>query len=167
MHISAIDAPSDIYGEVTDVSRPLIYKLNQARMSATTYNALKALLAFAQSALDGSVKADLDEHLAHEGLPTHEEATAAETRPSESTQDAQTQAPEGKTMPEGEKPAEDAGNHLAEETTPLTEEMLGDTAEDLAAEAEVAQAIAAEAAKEEATVAEVPAKPATRVAKPK
>ena len=44
MHISAIDAPSDKYGAVSDVARPLIHKLNQASMSGSTYDALHTLL---------------------------------------------------------------------------------------------------------------------------
>lgn len=60
MHISAMDVPSDMYGSVSDVARPLVHKLNQATMSGSTYEALEVLLKWAIDTLETKVKPDLE-----------------------------------------------------------------------------------------------------------
>jgi hypothetical protein len=65
MHLNAQDTPSDIYGSVSDVSRPLVYKLNQATMQRSTYDALELLLVWALANLQGTIKAELGLHEAH------------------------------------------------------------------------------------------------------
>lgn len=167
MHLSAIDAPSDLYGEVTDVSRPLIYKLNQASMRAGTYDALHSLLVWALASMEGVVKRDLDAHIKVEGLPLHVLATPAEIRPPESLSDARTDTDAGESITNEPESVVEAPSPAAAEIVPLTGDMLPDSAEDVAAEAEIAAAVAEVGAPAPAPVEVAPAAKTTRVAKPK
>jgi hypothetical protein len=91
MHINLIDAPSDIYGAVSSVSRPLVHALNEATMHRSTYDALAALLAWAAPQMD-AVRDALDEHSQLEAeqhqrdkSPVQREETPAEETPAVST----------------------------------------------------------------------------------
>lgn len=134
MHVSAIDAPSDIYGAVSDVSRPLLYKMNQASMQRSTHVALVELLEWALLTLTGGLHESLERHERKTGVAPQIKAPAEENRPPESTQDARTGAAVGGNTNESVK------SRVAPSLTdavPLTLESLEETAEDEALEAEV------------------------------
>ena len=149
MHLSAIDAPSDKYGAVTDVSRPLLYKLNQASMNRNTHEALSELLVWALAQLMDGVKDSLDAHERHIGLLAPIEVSEEENRPSESLPDAQSQADVGDTTDEGIKSLAAPASITVKDAVPLTLDSLDESVED--------NALAAEVAKVEQASTEVPA----------
>lgn len=159
-HVSAINAPSDIYGAVADVSRPLIYKLNQASMQRSTHIALRALLVWALAELDGNLQESLDMHEARNSVPAAEVATIAEAPENELPEtpaESLSAVAEGDSVTEVPKAPVASPSMTVADATPLTLESLGETPADAAAEAEVA-AIEAESLAVVKT---------TRVAKPK
>lgn len=164
MHISLIDAPSDKYGALTGLSRPLVHTMNQASMNRSTHEALLALLHWAVERMEGHVTDDL---AAHEAMVRGEPVIPAiaqesdENRPPESTQDASTAVAEGGSPTEAEKPAESARSATLADAVPLSLDMVADSEADSAAQAEIAAI--------EGTPAEAPAvvAPVKRVAKPK
>jgi hypothetical protein len=83
MHISAMDVPSDMYGSVSDVARPLVHKLNQATMSQSTYDALDVLLTWALKSLHKQVKPDLELFTGVKGESVAEALTQEPSEPSE------------------------------------------------------------------------------------
>lgn len=109
MHISAIDAPSDQYGAVSDVARPLIHKLNQASMSSSTYESLHKLLVWGLEQLEGNVAKDLNAFNGYSFVADEKPAT-------ESTQDAQTPEGEGNDLTETQSQATGAENASAEDS---------------------------------------------------
>lgn len=109
MHISAINAPSDKYGAVSDVARPLIHKLNQASMSGSTYDALRTILVWGLEQLEGNIKKDLD-------VFTGSVYVAEDNRATESTQDASSEPVQWHDIANGSKPATGAENASAEDS---------------------------------------------------
>lgn len=161
MHVSMIDAPSDQFGAVTDVSRPIVHKLNQATMQRSTFNALRDLLVWALTTLDSGIEDSLDAFEAHE-IAQHERDKEPLARA-----DATTETPVepiftvNVSNPFIEKPSQatEPEKPVSNEIVPLDANTLGDTAEDLAAEAELEAALSVAAPTVEATpevVAEVP-----------
>lgn len=165
MYVSQIDAPSDVVGAVSDVSRPLIHKLNQATMQRGTYDALRTLLVWALATLEDGIEDALDTFEAHE-LAQHardKEPVAHGDRTTESSARAITGLTRPNDTTEEPKPAVEPEKGIAEPIAPLDPAQVEDSAEDAALEAEIAQVEAAPVAVEPA----VEAPKAVKVAKPK
>lgn len=149
MHISQIDSPSDQYGTVSDVSRPLIYKLNQAGMQRSTYNSLHELLVWALSVLEGGIAEDLITHEKQTGTWHSEPETEVDV------EDVATETPAEELTPvepatsivEDVKSLASAGTASVADAIPLTSDMLDESAEDEALEAEAAKPISPKVAK--------------------
>lgn len=112
MHISAIDAPSDQYGAVSDVARPLIHKLNQASMSSSTYESLHKLLVWGLEQLEGNVVKDLNVFNGY----SDEKPVTESTQDAQDAQDAQTPEGEGNDLTETQSQATGAENASAEDS---------------------------------------------------
>lgn len=144
MHVSAIDAPSDIYGAVTDVSRPLIYKLNQASMQRSVYDALYELLTWAVAQLEQGMSESLSIHEANEanGSYNAKQGVVLEVAHTETPVAALAEPVQWHDVLENSTPAGEAVASAPEDIVPLTADMLDETAEDAAIEAEVAIEVA-------------------------
>ena len=139
MHVSQIDAPSDMYGTVSDVSRPLIFKLNQAGMQRSTYEALHKLLVWSLEQLEDGIHKDLLIHEGHQGivrevLPVVE---LAEIVLPETPAEPQTPVEPSNPIAEEVKSLVGGANASVADAVPLTADMLGEDAEDAALEAQV------------------------------
>ncbi len=170
MHVSAIDAPSDVYGSVTDVSRPLIYKLNQASMQQSTFEALHALLTWALARLEGNVKESLHEHQVNEGIPVDvaPEVVVPEITPTETPVEPLSLVPLDDDLTEEPKSLVAAPEASVAEAVPLTADMLDESAEDAALDAEITAETAEVVAEAVVTPTESTVAPSTttRTAKP-
>ena len=160
MHVSAIDAPSDVYGAVTDVSRPLIYKLNQASMQQSTYEALHALLSWALVQLESNVLESLHQHQVHAGIAVDSapDVVVQEITPTETPVEPLSLVPLDDDLTEEPKSLVAAPEASVAEAVPLTADMLEETAEDAA--------LAAEITAETAEVTEVVAEPVATTVEP-
>lgn len=74
MSYSPFDVPSDPAGAVTDVSRPLLHRMNQARISASTLEGIKNLITWAYGELN-SLEAEFAANQLGFDLPSGERAT--------------------------------------------------------------------------------------------
>lgn len=170
MHVSAIDAPSDVYGAVTDVSRPLIYKLNQASMQQSTFEALHALLSWALAQLEGNVRESLHEHQVNEGIPVDvaPEVVVPEITLTETPVEPLSLVPLDDDLTTEPKSLVAAHEATVAEAVPLTADMLDETAEDAALAAEITAETAEVVADAGVTSAEptVETTTTTRTAKP-
>lgn len=139
MHVSQIDAPSDMYGAVSAVSRPLIFMLNQAGMQRSTYEALHKLLVWSLAQLEDGIHADLIIHEHHTGvvrevLPAVE---LTENQLPETPVEPQTPAEPSTPIAEEVKSIVGGANASVADAVPLTADMLDEDAEDAALEAQV------------------------------
>lgn len=73
-YVSPIDVPADPTGAVSDVSRPLLHRMNQATLSASTLHALERLLEWANAKMP-EIRASFEFRQGSLGLPS--EATAS------------------------------------------------------------------------------------------
>ena len=73
-YVSPIDVPADPTGAVSDVSRPLLHRMNQATLSASTLHALERLLDWANAKMP-EIRASFEFRQGSLGLPS--EATAS------------------------------------------------------------------------------------------
>ena len=72
-YVSPIDVPADPTGAVSDVSRPLLHRMNQATLSASTLHALERLLDWANAKMP-EIRASFEFRQGSLGLPS--EATS-------------------------------------------------------------------------------------------
>lgn len=135
MHISAIDAPSDQYGAVSDVARPLIHKLNQASMSSSTYESLHKLLVWGLAQLEGNVAADLKAFNGYSFVA--DEKPATESTPNESSEGG-----EGNDLTENQTPATGAENAPANDSGENTPETPVENTENVAGSTEGTELVA-------------------------
>lgn len=158
-HISMIDVPSDTYGEVSTLTRPLVDRLNHASMSRSTFDALSTLLTWALACMT-QVEQDLHAHEVHTGVvsapstyvPETPVAGVNENEATETSVDASSLVGEGNPVGEDANPATGAAN--SSEHVPLPAITPDEEAAEAAQDAEIAQA--------EADAA----KTSTRIAKP-
>ena len=73
-YVSPIDVPADPTGAVSDVSRPLLHRMNQATLSASTLHALERLLDWANAKMP-EIRESFEFRQGSLGLPS--EATAS------------------------------------------------------------------------------------------
>ena len=120
MHISAIDAPSDMYGAVSDVARPLIHKLNQASMSSSTYEALYTLLLWATAQLENNIRLDLEHFQGHPQVAQSNETT-------ESTKDETSADGQGNDIDPNANPAQEPETSAPEDLVPAEPKSTAET----------------------------------------
>jgi hypothetical protein len=129
-----------MYGAVSDVARPLIFKLNQAGMQRSTYEALHNLLTWSLQTLEAGIHTDLIIHEGHQGivrevLPVVE---LTEIQLPETPVEPQTPVEPSNPITDEVKSLVGSGSASVADAVPLTAAMLEEDAEDAALEAQVA-----------------------------
>jgi hypothetical protein len=141
-----------MYGAVSDVSRPLIFKLNQAGMQRSTYESLHKLLSWSLETLEGGIHTDLIIHEGHQGIVREELPKAVPTEYvhvpfvitlSETPVVTLTPVEPSNPIDEVVKSLTGGANASVADAVPLTADMLGEDAEDAALEAQVEAVVVA------------------------